>query len=370
MAVLNVQDYGATGDGGHIDSDPINRAIDYLTENYPRGGVLYFPPGTYKLDSKIQIRNVPITLRGDGKSHSRLLWVNAEDEGGLSLHGSGVTTEDTTSFTVEKLAFITQDNDAGNAIDVQWPLSDARSPVKKLVIRDVEVTSFNYGGTDQGKWKNGIRAYVPWEIEISHTRIHNPREAGIVSSYPGCAGLYLSEIYVNLAHWGIRIRHGAEGVCLTNASFVNVVNGIEALCNVDENGRPVGYGGTVFQIVNTHIDCDFRALELQHANNIQISNLAAWRHDRKANDPVEHGPGIPKLPNYDEETDLLKFTDCNFVAVGSSRVSSNRPGAVTNGIRLIRVHPLFAYANWIDVPPERQIVVEGPGSTFAKWPST
>ena len=42
---FNVKDFGAKGDGVHIDSPAINAAIDAASE--AGGGTVYFPAGTY-----------------------------------------------------------------------------------------------------------------------------------------------------------------------------------------------------------------------------------------------------------------------------------------------------------------------------------
>lgn len=59
----NVKLYGATGDGGTIDSDAINLAINDLEA--AGGGTLYFPAGLY-LCPNLQEISAPCRIRGDG----------------------------------------------------------------------------------------------------------------------------------------------------------------------------------------------------------------------------------------------------------------------------------------------------------------
>ena len=42
---MNVRDFGAKGDGSHIDSPAIDRAIAFAAER--GGGTVYVPPGRY-----------------------------------------------------------------------------------------------------------------------------------------------------------------------------------------------------------------------------------------------------------------------------------------------------------------------------------
>jgi hypothetical protein len=58
----NVKAYGAVGDGSTDDNVAIAAAITAIPST---GGVLYFPPGTYK-DSAGHTLSKPITVRGDG----------------------------------------------------------------------------------------------------------------------------------------------------------------------------------------------------------------------------------------------------------------------------------------------------------------
>lgn len=60
--VMNVKDFGATGDGVTDDGDAIQSAV---TAAGATGGVLYFPPGTYLVASPVTLAN-GVTYRGAG----------------------------------------------------------------------------------------------------------------------------------------------------------------------------------------------------------------------------------------------------------------------------------------------------------------
>lgn len=68
-AYVNVKDFGATGDGATNDTVAIQTALDSMTS----GGVLYFPPGTYRIARNIgtndrwgvKVTNSNVTLKGE-----------------------------------------------------------------------------------------------------------------------------------------------------------------------------------------------------------------------------------------------------------------------------------------------------------------
>lgn len=72
----NVKDYGAVGDGSADDSTPISDAITAATN----GGIVFFPPGNYKLTSSITLPRVTqkgLILRGAGREASRVTFTGA-----------------------------------------------------------------------------------------------------------------------------------------------------------------------------------------------------------------------------------------------------------------------------------------------------
>ena len=62
--VLNVKDFGATGDGTTDDATDIQQAIDALEAR--GGGILYFPPGVYIVSAALTVQK-PILMLGAGR---------------------------------------------------------------------------------------------------------------------------------------------------------------------------------------------------------------------------------------------------------------------------------------------------------------
>jgi hypothetical protein len=69
-AELNVNDYGAVGDGVTDDRRAIQSALDAIP--YTSGGKIYLPPGTYKVNAPINIRKSNISFVGAGATETTL----------------------------------------------------------------------------------------------------------------------------------------------------------------------------------------------------------------------------------------------------------------------------------------------------------
>lgn len=78
--VLNVRDFGATGDGKTDDAAAVAAAFAALAAN--SSGTVYFPPGAYVLRSTVTVPHAdqlgPSAVRGDGPA-SMLLWPTDAD---------------------------------------------------------------------------------------------------------------------------------------------------------------------------------------------------------------------------------------------------------------------------------------------------
>jgi hypothetical protein len=84
-SVFNVKAYGAVGDGSNDDTAEIQAAIDAaeatITDlagvvgdgDFAGGGVVYLPPGRYKISAPLTIEKSNIILAGDGPA-SRIVW--------------------------------------------------------------------------------------------------------------------------------------------------------------------------------------------------------------------------------------------------------------------------------------------------------
>jgi polygalacturonase len=91
LTVVNVMDFGATGNGTTNDSPSIAAAIASLSGS---AGVVYVPAGNYRLLSTITLPS-GVVLRGENAQISRLLF----DQASSGAYGINVNGSATGSFT-------------------------------------------------------------------------------------------------------------------------------------------------------------------------------------------------------------------------------------------------------------------------------
>ncbi len=74
---VSVTDFGAVGDGVADDTAAIQATITRVTA---AGGIVHFPPGTYKILGTITIAAGKITLQGSGRDATNLLFANGSSD--------------------------------------------------------------------------------------------------------------------------------------------------------------------------------------------------------------------------------------------------------------------------------------------------
>ena len=173
----NVKAYGATNNGTSDDSYAIQRAINAAATSVTRSRVVYFPAGTYLINTNLVLANY-VSLLGEGLR---------DDAGGTARIKAGATlssmictptnylttngAQQGTSITVENL---TLDGD-GHAVTWAMDLCDLMNGR----IADVSITNLTGGGINswwdarlQSSWENW---FVNLNIEVSGyaLRVHS-----------------------------------------------------------------------------------------------------------------------------------------------------------------------------------------------------
>jgi Pectate lyase superfamily protein len=269
--MINVKDYGAKGDGSSIDTAAINGAA---SKALAEGQVLYFPGGIYLLDSRLDLSGKPISICGDGKALTRLVWNSVP--GGIQFIGSGVSANDITVFSIEKLTLATTTL-GGIALRLEWPIMFA-NPQKKTRIHDVEIRGWDqYGGNLHG-WQCGIWLTNPGGLDISHSDVLGKEgfsEVGIKCDSPiksGAIRHFLSNIYILRYDIGIDFEGPNEGIYFNNFEIVGCRFGF----------RAVG-GGTVYHISNGHADCRTTGMAFSGQGEVKLHNIAFFHTSNGGN---------------------------------------------------------------------------------------
>lgn len=263
--MIDVRDYGATGNGSDDDTAAVEHAFDAS-----RGQAVHFPRGVYRLTSRVSLSKRPVTITGEGKSLTVLRW--DVDNGGIEFTGAGVSANDITTFEVRGLALTTTRPGGGNALRLKWPVMRA-NPQKKTRIADVEVRGWRAYQPipSPDYWARGIWLTNPGGLDISHTDIlgsSHGAAAGLRCDSPrGSAPIrhFLSNLYVLQCRTGLDWAGPNEGVYLTNFEIVGCQTGF----------RAVG-SAPVYSLSNGHCDGYRSGIELDGINELKLSNLALY----------------------------------------------------------------------------------------------
>jgi hypothetical protein len=264
--MINAKDYGARGDGISLDTAAVSTAASKALAS---GEPLYFPGGVYLLDSQFQLMGKSLSILGDGKALTRLLWTSKS--GGIHFTGSGGSANDLTVFSMEKITLATMVTAGGTALHLQWPTMNA-NPLKKTRISDLEIRGWDqYAANPRHAWEYGIRVLNPGGLDISHTDVLGLQTVMLVGIQcggdfdAGAIRHFLSNIYVLRPNVGIEFDGGNEGVYLNNFELVGCGVGFHA----------VG-GGPVYHISNGHTDCRTTGLLFKDKNEVKLHNIALF----------------------------------------------------------------------------------------------
>jgi hypothetical protein len=220
---LNVQSYGAQGNGAHDDTTAIQAAIDACDE----GGIVYFPRGVYKTTATLDLTS-GVTLLG---SHSNLML------------GPGMTVDDypcyiqpQTTFTGTAVIKIIGDDDGthpdisgeqrilnlmfdgslltGSSIDGLY----AEGNVQNVVMDNVCFRQMPNNGIVTASRTDGT---YPYSWRLHHVMVDNCHGNGIL--FTGNTDVTLDDVQV-IGCW-------AQGIVLTNCT-----NGQLQSCRTEWNG--------------------------------------------------------------------------------------------------------------------------------------
>jgi len=289
----NVRDHGARGDGVHDDTTAIKNAIAAAAD----GTAIIFPPGKYKITSKLILPS-NVCLRGCGSDNTLLSFdlggakapcfdVVKYDEGSMvSVSGSpqkddtGFTVSSASSFSVGDVVEIQEENDADlmytkseweSGWNNNWASSSLIGAVGQLAV----ITAIN---------GNTLSIDRPLHIDFHSARNPKARRLGMVEDV-GFEDFKIERTDTNATDYGssnIRFKYARNCWALRIESYNCVNNHFEysramnitvRSCYVHHADRYEGGCGYGFNMYAHTTDClveDCIANHLRHAFLVQV----------------------------------------------------------------------------------------------------
>ena len=131
--ILDVRDYGATGDGVTDDTAAVQSALNTVS------GVLYFPAGTYRTTSPLTANPRRVAIRGDGSQSSIIAAELQPGQYALTLGWDANVAQKW--GPIDAVAGLMMQGTAGNGIHMQG--SGANPQAQAMTLRDVGFHGFD-----------------------------------------------------------------------------------------------------------------------------------------------------------------------------------------------------------------------------------
>ncbi len=214
---INVKWFGAIGDGVTDDTKAIQKAINSVSNLYPKinisggnwqgGGVIYFPKGKYNITQTLLIRDC-ISLIGESRTATQIHCVNPIIAISNIIGQNGMDTIMSNTFSIKNL-LISQ-----GSLELQGAYN---SEIDNCTIMNLF-----------GPASNGIIIRLSVALKISNTKIYNAAGSGILfedtaGSGPSTTVLF-DNIWVTFCNIGMTINGNTGGSHEIITS--NIVNSI------------------------------------------------------------------------------------------------------------------------------------------------
>lgn len=345
LPVIDVTDYGAVGDGSTDDTSAVNSAVAALSDS---GSVLFFPVGTYRLTSAVNIDKQNVVVRGDGENVSRIL--QAHNGVGLYLKLQGVD-QNMPVHRVEGLTFMQANGNNGGTplrIENTTPAySEMAVSIRKVAIRGYEVHT---AGTAFG---TGIHLVNVGFINLEEVKIWGHDDGGAAASEYGIRwqitdstarfGFFGHKLSITNMGRGISLEGPVEGIYMNAGEIWECREGIV----IDRTGFAQSGG---ISITGFHINAGVRMIDVISASAILING----------ND-LYHGCAAPSLQNL--AGSAVRIDSSNKVVLSNNTIQSAfNPGAGFQGIVMDDVDDFSVTGNILQKIPSAQVWCQG-GST-------
>jgi hypothetical protein len=186
--VLNVQDYGATGDGTTDDTEAVE---DTIADLPAAGGELYFPPGTYIVQHVVIPSNIKLTGSGIGSTSIKLKASAPVTPGGglaYAAHRNVIVNAagGTTGNTGIEISHLTIDGNVASNSSDEFYFGIALWAVRDVSIHDVKVKNIRGDGILIGR--NPTLGQDTEDVTVSDIILENVgMDAGVGAARQGIA---------------------------------------------------------------------------------------------------------------------------------------------------------------------------------------
>jgi len=158
-SIANVVEFGAKGNGTDDDTEAVKSALNSLE----KGGVLYFPAGSYNISSTIDVTSGELIIRGDGTS-SRICYTNATSS--LFRFADGISDVSVRDLDI---LCVSEDVKVGSNVALSFGLCS------EITIENVCASGFGSAGIVMGAPTGEFSKH----IMISNCKLMNNLLAGI-----------------------------------------------------------------------------------------------------------------------------------------------------------------------------------------------
>lgn len=197
--IVNVVAYGAVGDGSTDDSTAIQSAADAIPAD---GGILWFPRGTYKMITDIDIADKPIRIMGDGMGISIIKWVSGTDYG-IDYESTNIRD----FLMVGNISLYTEVAGGGDAINANWSAAGANRP--NCFIWNVDIAP-TVAAAGTAYFTNGIVLSDAGNYEIYNAHLLGRTAAG--ETVHMTSGIHLTDDCVRGRISGCNFKNMTNGI--------------------------------------------------------------------------------------------------------------------------------------------------------------
>jgi len=276
--VVNIRDFGASGNGKNDDTAAIQAAADcavsllVVDPTLHASVAVYAPAGAYLLTNRITFKRPVVarngeslTIRGEGPTRSKFLVHNTS--GGLHLNLGANAPWFKYSLFLHDLGFVATTPAAGPAIDIE-PIQDTTKDKAPKIVLHGKKLSFSVAGANS-YFTYGLRSTRMMTPFLDRVAFQGDA-AGRASSCFVFDHAYGADVFDSVctgAEIGIDMPYTNEGNSIVQTRIGNVGIGIKMRLDPKDYG-PSASGG---QIADNTIAARRRAIDIESKTDMKIS---------------------------------------------------------------------------------------------------